>query len=254
MKPIIVMGLIITALITLTVWKRHDNLNNPSKPSIRHAVRTNLWAQTTNNHESTSNKKPVVIVLNGPSASGKSSIQKEFQNLMMPNLWIKQGIDSLFDGPMPNITPENMDFWQKENPIRWVTTTKDAQSNSVITLHVGEQGKQVASGMNSAILAYAQNGCNIIVDYIAYQKEWIDDLQAKLNNANITTYWIKVTIPLSVLEDRETARATSPKGHARSHYNTVYHDILYDLELDSSRLTPKECAQKILAMLYSKSK
>ena len=29
-----------------------------------------------------------VIILNGPSASGKSSIQKEFQALMMPKLWI----------------------------------------------------------------------------------------------------------------------------------------------------------------------
>ena len=31
-------------------------------------------------------KTGTVIILNGPSASGKSSIQKEFQTLMMPNL------------------------------------------------------------------------------------------------------------------------------------------------------------------------
>ena len=47
-------------------------------------------------------KTGTVIILNGPSASGKSSIQKEFQTLMMPNLWIKLGIDNLFDKPMPS--------------------------------------------------------------------------------------------------------------------------------------------------------
>lgn len=252
MKPIIVMGLIITTLVAATVWKSNRNAQQPPiHGTNRSAMLTHLMHPK---KEIKTSQSPVVVVLNGPSASGKSSIQKDFQYLMMPNLWIKHGIDSLFDGPMPNITPENMDFWQTENPIRWVTTSKDNQNNSIITLHVGKQGQQVAYGMNSAIVAYAQSGCNIIVDYIAYQKEWADDLQAKLKEASITTYWVKITLPLSVLEQREAARATSPQGHARSHYNTVYHDISYDLELDTSKLTSQECAQKILAMLYNKSK
>ena len=66
-----------------------------------------------------------VIILNGPSVAGKSSIQKEFQNLMMQEdkLWLKLGIDSLFDHPMPDITLENIEYWQSKNPIRWVETS-----------------------------------------------------------------------------------------------------------------------------------
>lgn len=30
--------------------------------------------------------------------------------------------------------------------------------------------------MNSAIAGYAQAGRNVIVDYIAYKKEWLDDM------------------------------------------------------------------------------
>jgi chloramphenicol 3-O phosphotransferase len=172
-----------------------------------------------------------VIVLNGPSAAGKSSIQKEFQYLMMPNLWIKVGIDNLFDKPMPDITMDNIAFWQSPNPIRWVENTQDVDHNNIMTLFTGEQGEKVAYGMNSAIAAYAAQGCNIIVDYIAYKKEWIDDLREKLKN--IPTYWVKVNIPLAVLEEREVARATSPKGHARSHYDVVYWDVPYDLEVNS---------------------
>jgi len=202
-----------------------------------------------------------VIVLNGPSGSGKSSIQREFQTLMMlqptheasadaANLWIQLGIDNLFDKPMPDITLENLAFWQTENPIRWVTTTKNEEGKSIVTLFTGEQGEKVAYGMNSAIAGYAQAGCDCIVDYIAYKTAWVDNLHRKLKNTK--TYWIKIHLPLDVLEEREQARGTSPVGHARSHYDTVYGDIAYDLELDTSKLTAAQCAQKIKEFIESK--
>ena len=192
----------------------------------------------------------MVIILNGPSAAGKSSIQKELQRLMMPTLWIKLGIDNLFDAPMPDITLENMSYWQNENSIRWVTMSKDNDDNQIMTLFVGDQGDKVAYGMNSAIAAYAQSGCNIVVDYIAYKKEWIDDLRRKLKD--VKTYWVKVTISLSALEEREAARATSPKGHARSHYDTVYWNIKYDLEVDSEKNSALVIAQQIRDFLAKK--
>lgn len=190
-----------------------------------------------------SKKTGTVIILNGPSAAGKSSIQKEFQNLMMPNLWIKVGIDNLFDAPMPTITPENLTFWQKPNPIRWVETSQDNENNNLIALFTGPEGERVAYGMNSAIAAYAQAGCNSIVDYIAYKKEWIDDLQQKLKP--FKTIWVKINIPLKKLEEREIARGTSPKGHARSHYSSVYWDLNYDLEVDTSQHSAQKIAEKI---------
>lgn len=188
----------------------------------------------------------IVIILNGPSASGKSSIQKEFQSLMMPNLWVKHGIDSLFDQPLPDINPENLEHWQNPNPIRWIKITKHEDQN-IMTLFIGDQGDKVAYGMNSAIAAYAQNGSNIIMDYIAYKKEWIHDLQKKLKNSK--TYFIKINAPLAVLEQREQSRGTSPVGHARSHYDTVHWDIVYDLEIDSSKQNPREIAQQIKEFL-----
>ena len=161
----------------------------------------------------------------------------------MPKLWIKVGIDTLFDRPMPDITLENLAYWQSSNAIRWVESTVDKDQNNIITLYVGAEGENVAYGMNSAIVAYAKSGCNIIVDYIAYKKEWIDDLQQQLKD--IKTYWIKVALPLEVIEAREAARGTSPKGHARSHYDSVYWNIAYDLEVNSGQNSALEIAEKI---------
>lgn len=188
-----------------------------------------------------------VIVLNGPSGSGKSSIQREFQKNMLPQLWVKVGIDNLFDNPMPDITSENMSTWQSQNPIRWVENSKDETGNTVITLFVGEQGEKVVYGMNSAIAAYARNGCNVIVDYIAYKQTWMKDLEEKL--ADIKTYYVAVDIPLEVLEQREEARGTSPKGHARSHYVTVYGDKKYDLRVNSGEHSANEIAQQVKEMI-----
>jgi chloramphenicol 3-O phosphotransferase len=196
---------------------------------------------------SPSRTKGTVIILNGPSAAGKTSIQRSFQSLMMPRLWIKLGIDSLFDGPLPDITLENLAYWQSQNSIRWVENTTDIQGNPVITLYVGAAAENVVFGMNSAIAAYAQQGCNVIVDYIAYKKEWLIDLQTKL--AGLKTVWVKVAIPLDVLEQREAARKTSPKGHARSHYDFVYHDFAYDITVDSALQSSQEMAETIKAFI-----
>lgn len=201
------------------------------------------------NYSSANNAQGTVIILNGPSASGKSSIQKQFQQLMLPNLWIKLGIDTLFDTPMPDITLENISFWQHPNPIRWVQTTKDTQDHAIITLFTGEQGERVAYGMNSAIAAYAQSGNNIIVDYIAYKQEWLNDLRQKL--AGIKTYWVQVDISLETLEAREVARNTSPKGHARSHYDIVHWDIKYDLVVNPETNSANEIAQQIKSHILS---
>jgi len=188
-----------------------------------------------------------VIILNGPSGSGKSSIQREFQKLMMPNLWLKTGIDTLFDAPMPDITPENIEVWQSPNPIRWIESKRNENGYPEITLKVGEQGARVAYAMNSAIAAYAKNGCNIIVDYIAYDQAWIDHLEKEL--AGISTYWVAVRISLEALEKREAERGTSPVGHARSHYYTVYGDRQYDIELSSEVLSASEIASKIVGII-----
>lgn len=184
-----------------------------------------------------------VIILNGPSASGKSSIQREFQKCMMPDLWIKLGIDNLFDYPLPDITLENMSVWQSKNKMRWVEKSVDGSQNPVITLFIGDEGEKVLYGMNSAIQAYAMNGCNIIVDYIGYNEKFLKDLREKLRD--VKTYYVAVDISLDALESREEARGTSPRGHARSHYATVYSDIEYDLRVNSEEASAQEIAAKI---------
>jgi chloramphenicol 3-O phosphotransferase len=67
----------------------------------------------------------------------------------------------------------------------------------------------------------------------------------------IKVYFVGVFAPLEIIEEREKLRNTSPCGHARSHYDTVHHNMKYDLEIDTSKQSAEECADQIIKMLES---
>lgn len=183
-----------------------------------------------------------IILMNGPSAAGKSSLQKEVQK-QFDEFYIKLGIDNLFDSPLP--TPESVDpqVTKDGQLIRSVEIIKDEQGNQIIPLKVGPAGFKVIKGMHRAIAAYAQQGNNVVVDYILYDQTWLPDLLKALKGLKV--YMVGIKLPLEVLEQREKARGTSPIGHARSHYATVHNIMQYDIELDTSKLSSEEAAFKL---------
>lgn len=185
--------------------------------------------------------KGTIIILNGPSAAGKSTLQNEVQKTF-EELYLKVGIDGFFDAVLPH------DFVDGQSTVggkfvRGITTTQDTEGHNVITLKIGEPARRVVTGMHNAFAAYAAAGNNLVIDYILYEKEWLPELVKALKDYKV--YFVGVTIPLEVLESRERARGTSPVGHARSHYDTVHAHGIYDLEVDTSKISAQEAAQII---------
>jgi len=191
-----------------------------------------------------SNNKPEatgsVIILNGPSAVGKSSIMKAFQ-AKQQSPWLGIGIDNFFVGLIP---PK---FYLEDKPEHHVimhgVATEDAHGK-LFTLHVGPEGNKIIKGMHQAIAAYARAGNNVIVDYIMYEPAWLADLQKALKGINVIT--VGVTASLTTIEQREKTRATSPQGHARSLYENVHHGWNYDLKIDTDNITPDQIADLII--------
>lgn len=182
----------------------------------------------------------IVIILNGPSAAGKSSLQKSIQRLAQVP-YLNVGIDNFFNDLFPDehgklgIKAET-DFG---SDLRWVII-----ANNLVYLHVGQQGQKIVKGMNKAIAAYASTGNNVVVDYIMYEQAWMKDLLKQLQGCKV--YLIGVHVPLDILQAREKSRSTSPVGHAGSHYDTVHLNNDYDLWIDNSQTTPDEGAMQII--------
>ncbi len=186
-------------------------------------------------------KAGTIVILNGPSAAGKTTLQKELQKTLN-ELYLTVGIDGFFDAVLPHDFPNGQSIVGREF-VRGVSTSIDAEGHQIITLNIGQAGRRVVTGMHNAFAAYAAAGNNLIIDYILYEKEWLPELMNALKDYKV--YFIGVTIPLELLEERERARGTSPVGHARSHYDTVHAHGEYDLEVDTSKMSSQEAARTI---------
>ncbi|HEX5748110.1 MAG TPA: hypothetical protein VFZ09_17860 [Archangium sp.] len=181
-----------------------------------------------------------VIVLNGPSVAGKTSIQKRLQeSFEEPHM--AMGIDSILVAMLP--TRYFMGMPADREQVLYGVPSTDESGSPLFTLRFGPKGQRVVAGMHHAIAAFAEQGNNVIVDYILYEREWLPDFANALRSVN--AYFVGVRIPLEVLEERERQRATSPRGHARSHHAIVHAHELYDVEVDTSRSSPEECAAQI---------
>jgi len=184
-----------------------------------------------------------VIILNGPSAVGKSSIIKAFQD-KQDTPWLGMGIDNLFVGVV------SMKFLldPKYNVMQGFAT--EDESGKLFTLQIGCEGQKIIKGMHRAIAAYARTGNNVIVDYITYDPTWIADLQSSLKGIN--TVYVGVTASLETIQQREKARGTSPEGHGRSLYESVHKGWNYDLTINTDNITPDQVVDHITQYLAKK--
>lgn len=131
-----------------------------------------------------------VIVLNGPSVAGKSSIQKKLQE-SFAEPYMAMGIDSILVAMLPTryfkgAAPD------REEVLYGVASTDDSGS-PVFTLRFGPKGQRVMAGMHAAVAVFAEHGNNIIVDYILYEREWLLDLTNALRSVN--AYFVGVRPP-----------------------------------------------------------
>ena len=181
-------------------------------------------------------KYGTIIILNGPSSVGKSSIQKKVQELFQKP-FLRMGLDDLA------FLPER--YISTKGPISpadsgiWLETTQQSEY-PVTTIHYGDVAQKMIKGINRTFAAFAIAGNNIVVDYILYDHSWLTDLKHVLKKFKV--YFIGVHAPLEVIEEREKKRGSRLLGHTRSHYDTVHKNIIYDLEIDTSKLTPEQAA------------
>jgi len=120
------------------------------------------------------------------------------------------------------------------------TVQRDGKPSVVI--RTGPVGEKTLRGMRHAIAAMAGQGNDLIVDDVLCNGELSD--YVKLLSA-FDLHLVGVMAPLQVLEAREARRPERLPGLARWQYPHVHAGISYDLEVDTSLLTPLECARRI---------
>lgn len=166
-----------------------------------------------------------IIVLNGASSSGKTSILHALQDLL-DEPYLEAGIDKFIFMLPPRYL---------ERPL-W---------DSVLGLatQTGVAGHRLFSGMHRAIAELSRSGNNLLVDHVLVDQAWVQQCAALFSG--LPAYLVGVHCPVEVLEQREAARRNRTPGQARAQFSKVHSYCVYDMVVDTSQLSPQECALKI---------
>lgn len=170
-----------------------------------------------------------VIFINGTSSSGKTSIVRALQNLL-EEPYLEAGIDKFIW-----MLPERY----LDRPL-W---------DDVLGLadRAGKAGHSLTSGMHRAIQALSKAGTNVVADHVLVEPEWARDCADLF--ADLPAYLIGVHCPLDVLEERERSRKNRTLGQAKLQFPVIHKYVAYDLEVDTSLLSPEKCASRIRSRL-----
>ncbi|MCK2215598.1 chloramphenicol phosphotransferase CPT [Actinomadura sp. ATCC 31491] len=170
-----------------------------------------------------------VIVLNGGSSSGKSTIARALQTIL-PDPWLAFSVDTLVEALPPAM--------------------RDAEAGLVIgadgSVNVGPEFAVMDGAWTAGIAAMARAGARVVVDDVfigqaASRRRWQDAL------AGLAVLWVGVRCDPAVAAAREAARGDRPAGMAASQAAAVHQGVAYDVEVDTTHAGPLECARAVAA-------
>ena len=171
-----------------------------------------------------------IVVLNGVPRAGKSSIAAAVQES--------------FDGPWMNLGVD----------VARATTPERLQPG--IGLRPGEPEHPAASAvpvlyaaLYEAIAAHSRLGLNVVVDVGHYDAGLLADCARRL--AGLPVLFVGVRCPIAVIMERRGAPGERPPEPVLRWQRQVHEHRIYDLEVDTSVLSPGQCADAIRRHLES---
>jgi chloramphenicol 3-O phosphotransferase len=181
-----------------------------------------------------------LIVLNGPSSAGKSSIARCLQDLW-PRPLLVTGIDTFIGGwPGSFLKFRGDDGTPSEQSVGLRVVPGHGLPPSWI-LESGEDFNTLMRLAHRAWASISAGGIDQVVDHAIFEEPMRRDALEVLSNA----YWVGVTCDIDELVRREAQRGDRPTGFASGTSAVVHNGMRYDVVVDSTSLTSEELARHI---------
>jgi len=166
-----------------------------------------------------------IIFLNGISSSGKSSIAKVLQE-SIETPCIHLCVDDY-------LSAYQQGLWEKKEIVQ-------------------PEWAKIIRGFHAAGAAIARAGNLVIMDdVLESEPPWIESLLELFKDLDVL--FVGVHCPLAELERRERDRIERRDGLARMQVDQVHAKAIYDVEVDTSVLSPQECAAIIIEHINSET-
>ena len=178
----------------------------------------------------------MIVLLNGPSSSGKTTLGKALQRVL-PEPYLLLGIDTVVFA-LPG-------HWL--NPPLWHEVFGYDGSPEALTITAGPVGDRLVRALHRMVAAATDAGWGVIVDHVLLDERWVADAASTLGRFPLLS--VAVRCPLAELERRERDRGDRTVGQARAHFVTVHRWARHDLDVDTSTMPPDACARRILVAL-----
>ena len=163
-------------------------------------------------------KKGRILLLNGPSSAGKTTLAWELQT-NAPSYWYWLPLDYFLD-----VVPSQQ--WERDE----------------------SEGFRIAYDLHHDCVKLVSNqGRDIIVDTVICEKDTFASFEKKLSD--YTVIMVKVICPVEELNRREIARGDRDVGLAAGQVEIMVPQQSYDLIVDTYAQSTEECARKILELL-----
>lgn len=162
----------------------------------------------------------MVLFLNGTSSSGKTSIIKELQEILLPQIFINFSIDSILYG-LP------------ESALQRMITGKDISDLNYSELEI--------SYIKTAA-TLAENNL-VVMDTAVVDAKLADAILTLLSPHQLVL--IGVHCDLDTLKQREVDRGDRNIGEAEWQFDKVHQHFQYHLTVDTTQTTPTEAASAI---------
>lgn len=163
-----------------------------------------------------------VILLNGVSSSGKSSLARQLQ-LDLEGPFFHMGIDMI--GAMRSQT----------------------RTHELDTTELAEVLQRTRAGFHRAVAGMTHAGNDIIMDHVLSEPWRLNDCLTVL--AGIDVVFIGVHCSADELQRREQQRGDRPIGTAAQQIESVHAQAIYDLEVDTSTDSIEDCSAQIKKFL-----
>jgi chloramphenicol 3-O phosphotransferase len=152
-----------------------------------------------------------IILISGTSSSGKSTLAK--------------GLQKSIGEPFLHL--------QLDSYIEMLPRTDD-----------WEMFQRMVRGLNRSVAVMSEEGNKLIFDHVLVDNAWLVQLIDLLHERYVL--FVGLHCPLDELERRERARDARRQGFARQQIGSIHQGKVYDVELDTSALSPEECVARVL--------
>ena len=179
-------------------------------------------------------RSPQVLVLNGGSSSGKTSLARALQEIL-PGIWLTFGVDTFIDA-LPG---------GGDSPRAGIAFAPDG------TISVSAAYRTLEDAWYAGLRAMVgADACLILDEVFLSGADGQDRVEAVFRDVEVM--WVGVHCSPDVAASREAHRPDRVAGMARAQAASVHRGVAYNVEVDTSFSTTDHCARHVARAVESR--